>query len=293
MSLFNSSVYVWPSLTQVQFKEMPFVLDRGLHFGDGVFETFRFSENQIPFLKAHLDRLSHGLERMKIPINYPIKNIYEWLKHSIKVFPAQDGVGKLIMTRGSWNGNILPQDPWPHLILFVRVVDKPNDFNSLTAQKLKIISFPKNQLSPICGIKTLNYAEHIIAKQEAQANGCDDGIFLNLDQYLTECSTSNIFFIKNNELITPDVSCGLLPGITRDILFKISESVNLKTSEKKLKVEDISGCEEIFISNSSFGIFPIQEIQGHWNSKGNYSKTELLFNEYWKYFDSKIQVVSV
>lgn len=288
MSLYNSHVYVWPSISLVQFKEMPFVLDRGLHFGDGIFETFRFSKGQIPFLTEHMDRLKASLKKIFLEFDFPMANIQEWIKQGIKNTSIQNGIGKLIISRGSWNGDLLPKESTTHTFLFVREHNKIDDFAKIEPVRLKSVSFARNQNSPIVGVKTLNYFENIFARREAVLAGYDDGLFFNLNGDITESTTSNIFFIKDNLLKTPAKNSGLLNGVTRKIVLDLAQKIGLRTEEKNYQLDNVKDVQEIFLTNSSHGITPVSEIAQGWKSNGSFAITSKLHHAYWEIFNAKI-----
>ncbi|MBD7915211.1 aminotransferase class IV family protein, partial [Clostridium sp. Sa3CUN1] len=105
-------------------------------------------------------------------------------------------------------------------------------------------------------IKSINYLENILEREEAIKNGYDEVIFLNESGYLSEGSMSNIFIIKNNKIFTPDINQGLLPGIIRNF---IVERYNV--IEKRITLEELFNADEIFITNSILGIMKISKIE--------------------------------
>lgn len=118
---------------------------------------------------------------------------------------------------------------------------------SLTKSKLK-----KNEYSPITYFKTLNYAENILERQKAIEKGYNEAIFLNTKNQITEGTVSNIFFVKNNIIYTPKISCGLLNGIMRQYILS-----NYNINEKIITLDMMDDFDEAFLTNSLMGIMPV------------------------------------
>lgn len=286
MSFYHLNTFFWPSITTVQFKEMPFVLDRGLLFGDGIFETFRFHQQNIPFLNIHLQRLLEGLKQLDIKLDYPIENITEWIKNSIHTSKKDNGIAKIVITRGSWDGQFIPKKSMCHIMLYTYENTPILDFKEKPLINLTISSIPKNQYSPIVHIKTLNYLENILARKKALSENFDDCLFLNLDHKISETTTSNIFWVKEQSLYTPELNAGILPGVTRKLILKIAKELNIKIHEGSYGIEAIKEADEIFTTNVKTGIQPVQKIDNIWQAQGTFYLTKTLHKEYWKIFKS-------
>jgi branched-chain amino acid aminotransferase len=99
--------------------------------------------------------------------------------------------------------------------------------------------------------------ENILARMVARAAGCDEAILLNEQGYLAEGSTTNIFLASNNELITPSLESGVLPGITREVVLEIARAVNIKILERQVELKELIEAEEAFFTNSILEIMPL------------------------------------
>jgi len=95
-----------------------------------------------------------------------------------------------------------------------------------------------------------------MAIEDANKEDAFEVVFYNNDKTITECAMRNIFFIKNNELITPSLNLGILPGTTRKIISELSSKVNLKYSERKILINDVNTMDEAFICSSVVGVLP-------------------------------------
>jgi branched-chain amino acid aminotransferase len=109
-------------------------------------------------------------------------------------------------------------------------------------------------------IKSLNFLNNILAKHEASTVGAFDGLMLNADGYVTECTASNIFFVCNNRLCTPSMDSGILDGVTREIVLLLASEHRLQTEERSYRVGDLLGADECFLTNTSMELMPVRSI---------------------------------
>jgi branched-chain amino acid aminotransferase len=99
-----------------------------------------------------------------------------------------------------------------------------------------------------------------LAKQEATHIGADDALMLNMDGYLSECTTSNIFFVKNQQLYTPAVDCGILKGITREVIMELANERGVSVEEGQYTMEKLLQADECFMTNTGIEIMPVSRI---------------------------------
>ncbi len=172
----------------------------------------------------------------------------------------QEAIIRITISRGvSGRGINLPslslQQP---TLLIAAFPYKDNLGNSIKICSTSII---RNEKSVISQIKSLNYLEPILARDEAITKGYDDGLMSNTQGNITECSISNVFFLfKDNTLITPPISDGLLPGIVRNEVISICKTIGVEIIEKSVNIYDLDNCKAGFVTNSAFGIKLINHI---------------------------------
>jgi branched-chain amino acid aminotransferase len=106
----------------------------------------------------------------------------------------------------------------------------------------------------------LNFLNSILAKAEATQKGAVDGIMLNQDNYLTEATTSNLFLVRHGELFTPAVTCGILEGITRNVVVELAEANGTSCHQQPLTVEELYSAEECFLTNTSMELMPVTQV---------------------------------
>ena len=120
---------------------------------------------------------------------------------------------------------------------------------------LDISSVKRNETSPLVYHKTMNYGDCILEKRNAMAAGMDERLFLNTKGQICEGTVSNIFFVKQGKLYTPEIRCGLLPGILREHICETQP-----VEETMIYPEELKEYEECFVTNSLMGIMPVRQI---------------------------------
>ena len=211
------------------------LIDEGLFFGRGVFETILWTDRPV-FLNEHLERLKKSMKEIGL---LPLEE--ETLREQIGNLDIQDKVLKITVT------------PLNIIITERNINYKEEDYNR--GMTLTISKVNRNSTSRLCYIKSTCYIENLIEKENAKKIGYDDVIFLNEKGYVTETSCANIFIVKNKEIFTPKINDGLLDGIIRR---KIIENCDVK--EKSITMEDLKESEEVIITNSVMGVMSIKKI---------------------------------
>jgi len=217
-------------------KECNIALDSGFYYGRGVFETI-LVKNRPVFLKQHCERLKQGL--LKLGVSNEVDEAY--IIECVERFNIRDCVLKVIVTEK--NTVMTTRD----------IAYKPEDYQKGFCVKLS--SLRRNPFSHITGLKSLNYSDNILEKEQASYEGFDEVIFLNTQNELAEGSMSNIFFVKEGIIHTPDKSCGILNGIVREWVLG-----NFEVIEGKYPLEDLLNADEVFITNSIMGIMKVKAL---------------------------------
>lgn len=236
---------------------MDIVFDDGYSFGLGIFETMSVVDNNVILLDYHLDRLIDGARFLGINSNMTKETVYEYIKNN----PIKNGVLKIIVSEK----NVVFQC-------------RKNNYTSDKYKRgfsIKISSIVRNESSPFTYIKSLNYGDNIMEKRRCLKEGYDEPVFLNTKGQLTEGATTNIFFVSNNKIITPKLSCGLLNGTIRKYILDKYEVI-----EKSIYPYEISTFDEMFLTNSIIGIMPVYKFEEYiFKSR---KKSDYILNEYLK-----------
>ena len=238
------------------------VFDHGFLYGDGVYETLRVYQGRILLWERHLARLRQSCEL--IGLDLPISDD-KWiliLGELLVRNRLQDAGLRITLSRGEGEMGI---DPGlcvcPTVVVMVKPVVMYTDQQREQGMVLHVSVVRRNSpLAQSPQIKALSFLNNILAKQEAVGVGADDALMVNLDGYLAECTTSNFFFVKNQQLHTPSVECGILKGITRDVVMELAEEQGLKVEEGHYTMEHVFQADECFITNTGVEIMPISRI---------------------------------
>lgn len=238
------------------------VFDRGFLFGDGIFETLRVHDTCPRFLDRHLQRLRQSCESIRLSLPTPEPPWDVLLRELVDRNHLEHTMIRITITRGV---GALSPDPSgcenPTIVIFPRPLpqltkdqhDQGVSLTILTTRRQPSSALPSN-------VKSLNYLNNVLAKQEANEAHTFDGLLLNTDGHLAECTTSNLFFVKNQRLHTPSLQCGILPGITRGIVLELAHEGSISTQEGTYKPEDLLDADECFLTNTGFGILPVSNI---------------------------------
>ena len=229
------------------------IQERGFLFGDGIFETIPIHYGIMYNVSLYLDRLDNGLRSIKI--NFNLNNLKDLCLKLIRKNNVKDGILRIHISRGIGSEGYLPKgDINPLLIIETKdsyKISNSNIFLWLSKRtKISLNSLPVHY-------KLSQGVNSTLARMEAKENNCFDSILLNDRGEICETSSSNIFWAKNKTIYTPDENCGLLLGITRKKIIELSDSdIVLARSS----IRDILEAEEVFITNSSFGVLNVKKI---------------------------------
>ncbi len=256
------------------------ILDQSVQYGWGLFETIKVDKGVPIMLEEHLHRIFTSASALKI------ENSISKAELTGNVYKFLEGIGrdkfvlKIVMAKGV---NRTPN------IFFTCRETGYSEIDYVKGFTGKITDIKRNESSPLVYMKTLNYLENIMAKQEARERGYDEAIFLNSKGFLSEGSLSNVFFIRDLKIYTPKLQCGLLPGIVRDCLIKnVIPGMGLELYEGEYVPNHLFDADEAFLTNSIMEIMPLVKINEVVIGKGSRGKiTDMLSKEYEKFIYKK------
>jgi len=234
------------------------VFDHGLLYGDGVFEGIRFYNGRVFRLDEHIDRLFDSARAIALNIGMDKSAVIEATLETIRQNNLQDGYIRLVVTRGVGDLGLNPM-LCPKASIFVIAskitlysADKyENGLDVVTCATRRI---PHGALSPM--VKSLNYLNNVMAKIEAQNAGAGEGLMLNEQGFVSECTGDNIFIIKNGVITTPPISAGALAGVTRSVVFDLAAELGIPIHEPMMTRYDIFTADECFLTGTAAEIIP-------------------------------------
>ena len=231
------------------------ITDRGLQFGDGVFETLRVYEGKPIWWQQHIDRLLDGCRRLQFSIIPNVEILYLEADKLLADFPS--GTLKIIITRGnSTSGYAAPADTMPNRVLSMT----PGFRHQAKSKQGVILGICKQRITgcqQLSSIKHLNRLEQVLARMECQSEGWDEGLMLDSDDRVIEGSMSNLFVYQQGRLLTPCLEQNGIEGICRGRIMLLAEKNGINMEQCELSLQDLRNSDELFVSNSLIGIWPV------------------------------------
>ena len=229
------------------------VFDRGLLYGDGLFETIRIYGGKFFLLDQHLKRLFDGLKVLAIRVPYSAAELEIFTRELAITNRINEGFARIVVSRGEGFLGFSPRGAGtPHVAICAR--ERPVAMRRTEVWKLTVARRP---IAPI-PLKSLSFLPHVLARKEAEDRGFDEAILLDAEGIVVEATASNLFLWNNGDIMTPPLSTGCLPGITRAEVIKVARQKGFRVVEKKFKVRDCRKAEGIFLTNSLLEIVPCQ-----------------------------------
>lgn len=236
--------------------------DRGCMLGDGLFETMRMYNGMIFRLDRHLSRLMQGARVLQIPLPAELPATVAAAVADACAAEVRNAAVRLTITRGVGAPGLAPPDqPHPVTLIAIRPYSRPDA--APMALSASIARGRRNEHAITSGFKTLAYTESVIALAEARAGGVDEAIFLDTADHVSEATSSNVFLVHRHELITPPLSCGILPGVTREAVLELARAEGLSIHQRPVAVYELAGAAEAFCTSSLREIAPLVRLSGH------------------------------
>jgi 4-amino-4-deoxychorismate lyase len=232
--------------------------DRAFQFGDGIFRTFVVDNKKVLHWKYHYQKIVEDCFALKIT---PPKE-KDLLTDIDTLFKSKEkSVGKFIISRGNSERGYKFNEGITHNRFLIKT-NMPNIPKEYFEHGVNLFVC-KQKLYPsiLSGIKHLNRLENIMARQEWKGDDYADGILLDQNGYVIECISSNIFMRIGKTIFTPKINQVGVKGVTRGLIIKISKKLGFKINETSFKLNKLLDGEEVFITNSLFGVLQVKKIK--------------------------------
>ena len=229
--------------------------DRGLHYGDGVFETIAFVGGVLEYWQAHLSRLVTGCERLGIPAPDRARLDAE-IRRLCRA--GGDAVLKVIVTRGPGARGYRPPEPSSPTRILVRSPwpDRVPRFDK-TGIAVRTCTLRLGHQPLLAGIKHLNRLEQVLARREWAGDEWQEGVLCDSGGLVIEGISSNLFLVRAGRLLTPDLSACGVAGIVRGRVLGLAGALGIPTEVRAVPLDELRTADEIFMTNSLIGIHPV------------------------------------
>lgn len=230
--------------------------DQGLLFGRGVFETFRVTMGYPVFrLDKHITRMRSGAEALGIPGSLTQADVERSVLALLEQCRLDDARVRLTLTAGAVGAG-------PSVLIQARpATDYPASMYEDGVPAV-IARVRRNETSPLSRIKSLNCLDNVLAREEARRGGAAEALLLNTRGVLAEGSASSVFVVHGDELRTPRVDDGALPGITREAVLEFASSIGVNAIEGPVTQGELLKGSEVFITNAVAGVLPVTAVDG-------------------------------
>jgi 4-amino-4-deoxychorismate lyase len=234
--------------------------DRGLHYGDGVFETIACLGSYPVFMEQHLDRMQNGARQLDIP--FPGRQIMrDDINKLLASTSSSNSVIKLILTRGQgkrgyrYDRQQIPtrlciQSAWPEHVAHWQ----------LHGIKTRFCNTQASINSGLGGIKSLNRLDNVLASSELGTE-FDEGFLADIDGHVIEGTMSNLFAVLDDVLVTPDLSRSGIHGIMRQQIIDIAQNAGIRVETANISRQELMQATEMFVSNSVIGLCVVKQLE--------------------------------
>ncbi len=260
----------------------------GLLMGWGVFTTLRVYQG-IPFaLERHWARLTRDAKSLEVPIACQLDDLRRAIIELARVNHRLEGMARVSFvknTGGLWSE---AQDhPSSDLLVFTRELVPWPPAHRLMLQPMGIFSAGR-----YAGTKILSWIPHAAVLEKAHADGFDEALLLNEKSQLAECTSANIFLVRQGKVLTPPLTSGCLPGITREVLLEIAPAAGIELREQDLTTQDLSPANEVFISSTTRQVAAVGSINSGWKYQAPGNITVALQRAFQQYVRSYLERAS-
>ena len=250
------------------------VFDHGFLYGEGVYETLRTYSGQPFLFDRHMRRLRKSASMLSLSVPAANEEIDRRFRETMKAAAlgtqGREAYLRILVTRGIGE---LTYDPAacgdPTIVIIAKPhVDPPVDAfeRGVMVALVDIVRNHPGSVNPL--IKSNNLLNNALAMQEAFRRGAFEGVMRNYRGELAECTTANLFVVKDGEALTPPLDAGLLAGITREYLFEVGRDTGIAVREQTLRDADLLGADEAFLTSTTRELVPIVRVDNHTIGEG-------------------------
>lgn len=233
------------------------VLDRGLNYGDGLFETMRLHAGQVRLLERHLARLRSGCARLALP--FPGDEVIEADIGQLTAGGRAEGVLRLVLTRGDGGrGYVPPPEAKGRRIVALHPLPPPGP----AALSVGICETRLGASAALGGLKHLGRLEQVLAAAEVAAAGWDEGLMLDASDHVVAATRHNLFYLRGGKVLTPTLDGRGVAGVMRGLVLELLPTLGLPCGEERLRYDELHEIDELFLCNAVAGVCPVKQVAG-------------------------------
>ena len=231
----------------------------GLICGWGLFTTIRIVRGEAFAYERHWRRLEKDSALTRLPLTYSGAKVRVNLQELIRTNNVQEGCARIYLvwnTIGGWKSD----EKMPEVDLVITTAGLPHYPEMV---RLSVREHGRHAASALAGVKTISWLNSVWASAEAQRAGFDEVVLLNERGEVSECTAANIFAAKAGKVLTPPLNSGCLEGVTRSVLMEVAADAGTAVVEQTLRLEDLHGADEVFITSTNRNVIGVKEVAGH------------------------------
>ncbi|MEK7408519.1 MAG: aminotransferase class IV [Acidobacteriota bacterium] len=254
----------------------------GLLSGWGVFSTIRVAAGVLFAFERHWERMRRDAAALRVPFPDAPDYIRSRLGRLVEANQAHDATLRVVVVRnggGTWEG---PNERDFDLIALTAGL---TDWGQ--AVTLAVRENARHSACVLAGAKVLSWAFNLTWLEEAQARGFGEVILLNERGEVSECTSANIFISQGNQVWTPPLSAGCLPGVTRELLLGEVRAAGVSAGERSLSLQDLEEADEVFITSTTRDLLPVTLIEGRALQRSGWARS-LLAQAYNRYLEDYV-----
>jgi branched-chain amino acid aminotransferase len=237
------------------------ISDHGFLYGFGLFESMRAYNGKLFLLDRHIKRLKNAAQVIGLGAKITRLNLEKACNDTVKINDLKNARVRITVTNGE--GTALPWvDAGGKPTILVTAVPYTPLAKARYEEgfKVGIASVRRASQNVMSSMKSINYLLNTIARMEVAKRGQDEALLLNEDGYIAEGGGSNVFFVRSGRLVTPAPNSGLIPGVTREVIIELANSLGIVLSEGTVGKAAFKQCEEAFMTNAVIEIMPVTSI---------------------------------
>ena len=236
------------------------VFDHGFLYGEGIYETMRTYHGKPFLFDRHMRRLRRSASMIELALPFTDEGLASQIRFTQTAAKLEgEGYIRVLVTRGVGELTYdLKATPNPSVVIIVKPQVDPAAEVYEKGVRVVVVDVVRNHpatVNPM--IKSNNLMNSALAMQQALRSNAFEGVMRNYKGELTECTTANLFIVKNNVALTPPLDAGLLPGITREFVFDIGKEAGVEVAEQVLRDDDLFRADEAFLTSTTRELVPI------------------------------------